>query len=410
MTALGVEPRPHRTFSPMTVISLVIVATLAAGALSVLSAYAPQLRSGDDGGGHALSKSAIGFAAIVRLLPAAGRQVVVTRAPLRGKRGFALLVVTPTLGMEARKVAEAGYGPPMLVVLPKWRAAPSNTRRGWVTRIGPAPAEQVKAGSLSFYSPDAELTRRRGAGSTPLFVIQNGATLGRTGAIESLQTISGRNIEPVVVDDAGQTVVGRFKGNRTYILADPDLLNTQGVRDLAAARAGVSIIDLLADGRGAVAFDATLHGFNRSRSLLRLILEPPFLGGTLCLLAAAILAGVHAAVQFGAPRPPERAIAFGKGALADSTAGLIHIAGREHRMGGRYAAFARADAARAVGAPPGLTEAELDAFLDRLSEQQELARFTSLRDEAQRASGLGELMAAARKLFQWRVEMTRERR
>ena len=410
MTAVPVEATRRGPFSVLTVISLILVAAVAAGALSVLSAYAPQLRSGNDGGAHALSKSAVGFAAIVRLLPKAGRQVVVTRAPLRGKRGFALLVVTPMPGMDARKIAEVGYGPPILVVLPKWRAAPSSTRRGWVTRIGPAPAEMVKAGSLQFYSPDAELARRRDAGATPLFVIENGAVLGRTGSIENLQTISGRNIEPVVVDDAGQIVVGRFKGNRTYILSDPDLLNTQGMRSLDTARAGVAIIDLVAEGQGGVAFDATLHGFNRSRNLLRLILEPPFLGGTLCLLAAAILAGVHAAVRFGAPRPPERAIAFGKGALADSTAGLIHIAGREHRMGGRYAAFARADAARAVGAPPGLGEAELDAFLDRMSEQQGLARFTSLQREAQRASGVGELMVAARKLFQWRVEMTRERR
>lgn len=410
MTAVPVEARPHRTFSPLTVVSLVVVAALAAGALSVLSAYAPQLRSGNDGGGHALSKSAVGFAAIVRLLPATGRQVVVTRAPLRGKRGFALMVITPTLGMDAKKIAEVGYGPPMLVVLPKWRSAPSSAHRGWVTRVGPAPGDLVKAGPLEFYSPDAELTRRPEGGSTPLFVIQDGTVLGRTGAIDSLQTISGRNIEPVVVDDAGQIVVGRFKGNRTYILSDPDLLNTQGLRSLDTARSGVAIIDLVAEGQGAVAFDATLHGFTRSRSLLRLILEPPFLGGTLCLLAAAILAGVHAAVRFGAPRPAERAIAFGKGALADSTAGLIHIAGREHRMGGRYAAFARADAARAVGAPAGLTEAELDAFLDRLSEQQGLARFTVLQGEAQRAAGVGELMNAARKLFQWRVEMTRERR
>ncbi|HYD46185.1 MAG TPA: hypothetical protein VEA79_13050 [Phenylobacterium sp.] len=419
-------------------ISLILVAAVAAGALSVLSAYAPQLRSGNDGGAHGLSKSAVGFAALAKLGTAIGRPVVVTRAKTDARSGYRLLVVTPPPASAAEDVMALRPGTiRMLVVLPKWAVAPSPTRQGWVRRAGLIPTQGVKAGLLEFVSSDAEVRRetstyadelnfhelpptrwidsaRRGpAGdirgrfhTTPAVR----ARQARTGPIENLQTISGRNLQPVVTDAAGRAVVAKYGGNEIYILADPDLLNTQGLRDPDTARAGLTLIDHLALGQGAVALDATLHGFTRSRNLLRLILEPPFLGGTLCLLAAAILAGVHAAARFGAPRPPERAIAFGKEALADSTAGLIHIAGREHRMGGRYAAFARADAARAVGAPAGLTETELDAFLDRLSEQQRLARFTVLRDEAQRASGVGELMSAARKLFQWRVEMTRERR
>lgn len=403
-------PRERNPFSALTVISLIVVAGIAAAALSVLSAYAPQLRSGNDGGGHALSKSAIGFAGIARLLPKLGRPVVVTRAPVQGGRGFALLVLTPTLASEPKRIIALTHGPPVLVVLPKWRVAPSPQRQGWVRRVDLAPAELVRNGLLTAHGSDGQVRRREGRGATPLFVIEDGGTLGRTGAIDNLQTISSRTLEPVVVDDAGQIVLGRFRGGRLYVLSDPDLINTQGVRDLETARAGVAIIDLAAGRKGAVAFDATLHGYARSRNLLRLILEPPFLGGTLCLLAAAILAGVQAAVRFGAPRPPARAIAFGKQALADSTAGLIHLAGREHRMGGRYAALARADAARAVGAPPNLSDADLDAFLDRLSDQAGLARFTALREEAARAGDVGELTNAARKIFQWRVEMTRERR
>lgn len=460
MTTLGVDHKPRGTFSPMTMISLIVVAVLAAGALSVLSAYAPQLRSGNDGGAHALSKSAVGFAAIAKLLPAIGRPVLTSRARIEQGSRYGLLVLTPPPGADAKDVnALRTGGVRVLIVLPKWNVAPSPTHRGWVRQLGPMPTESVEAGVLKFVSPDAQVERRsdggpatllrrtapvrvthhappRAAPSAPSQAGRNETwrTLSkstlerlaradasaprpaipsaplRTGRIEHLQTISGRNLEPVVTDERGRMVVAKFGGNPVYILADPDLLNTQGLGDPDTARTAVTLVDHLALGDGPVVFDVTLNGFSRSRNLLRLILEPPFLGGTLCLLAAAILAGVHAAVRFGAPKPPERAIAFGKRALADSTAGLIHIAGREHRMGGRYAAFARADAARAVGAPSSLTEAELDAVLDRLSDQQGLARFTALRDEARRASGLGELMAAARKIFQWRVEMTRERR
>ena len=49
-------------FSRQAVLWMVVTGCVSALLFLVLTAYAPQLRSESDGGGHAMSKSAIGFA------------------------------------------------------------------------------------------------------------------------------------------------------------------------------------------------------------------------------------------------------------------------------------------------------------------------------------------------------------
>ena len=50
------------------VLALIAAAVFAASAFALLTAYAPDLRAARGGGAHALSRSAIGYAGIVRLL------------------------------------------------------------------------------------------------------------------------------------------------------------------------------------------------------------------------------------------------------------------------------------------------------------------------------------------------------
>jgi hypothetical protein len=84
---------------------------------------------------------------------------------------------------------------------------------------------------------------------------------------------------------------------------------------------------------------------------------------------------------------------------------------RQHRMGAGYAALTRTLAARAVGAPRDLDDDQMDALLDRLGEaRQASAAFSDLERQARDARDAGALMAAARNLYQWRLEMTHERR
>jgi hypothetical protein len=121
--------------------------------------------------------------------------------------------------------------------------------------------------------------------------------------------------------------------------------------------------------------------------------------------------GVHAAARFGPPLRPAAAFALGKRALADNSAALVRLVQREHLMGGGYAALTRIAAAQAVGAPRDLNDDQMDALLDRLGAARKLGRaFSDLERQARDARDVPALMAAARALYQWRLEMTHERR
>ena len=190
-----------------------------------------------------------------------------------------------------------------------------------------------------------------------------------------------------------------------YVLSDPDMINTFGLSDIENARFATQMMDFLRyDKNEPIIFDATLHGFVRSENLLQMIFDIPFLGATLTALASAILLGWAALVRFGPPVREGRAIAFGKQALADNSAGLITMARRETRMAPGYLHTIRRRAARDVGAPKTLTEAQLTALFDRLGPEEDSGkRFTEL------ASGLNapatsreDLMTRARDLFRWR--------
>ena len=83
-------------FSARTMLIVVLVGLFAFSAFVVLSAYAPDLRSGSDGGGHALSKSAVGFAGVVELLKGMDEPVVVSRGePPPTPEGKGVLILTP---------------------------------------------------------------------------------------------------------------------------------------------------------------------------------------------------------------------------------------------------------------------------------------------------------------------------
>ena len=401
-------------FTPRTVLWMVLVGVVSFAAYAVLSAYAPDLRTGSDGRPHALSRSAIGFSAAVRLLQGTGRTVIVSRGrPPKppGQRG--LLVLTPPPGTDAKSVMAFSFPAPILVVLPKWQVAPKPLHQGWVEKAGLL-ATEVAAGPVAELSGGIHIERRKGvsspvlaSGSPALFPAGRTVALGR---IDSLQTISGADWTPVLVDEQGRAVLALSRKRPMFVLADPDLLANHGLAQLANARAADAIVTQL-DRDGTIVFDVTLSGFKRGRSLLRLALEPPFLGVTACLAAAALLMGLYAAGRFGPPAAEGRDLPLGARGLADNSAALVRMARREPRMAPAYAALCREAAAAAVGAPRDLDPAQLEQLLDRLGAARGLPEaFSALAAEAGRTRTNAELTGLALRLHQWKLEMTRERR
>jgi hypothetical protein len=429
-------------FSPLTMIVLVLVAVVAMAGFGVLSAYAPELKTGNDGGTHALSNSSVGYAGIVKLLRSTGVPVTLSRGHPGPNASDSLLITTPPFGVNPDQVRDRLGQPvetsdrtshragdtvvveddeydavadgPILVVLPKWSAVGEARKPGWVSTVGPFPPEETLKVLPERFCGRIGLTRARGAALIQL-TRPSGQKIGRPLPIESLQTLSGKDMVapvwiPVLTDGRGGVILAMKGGTRTYVLSDPDLLNTQGIKSLAGAQTAVALLDLLRAEGSPVIFDLTLHGFQRTRSLLRLMLEPPLLAVTLLLAALAAFAGFQAAVRFGPAREADRTVALGKRALADNTAGLVRLARREHRMASPYALLIRAAVARAIGAPRTLSEAEFDAFLDRVGVMTgATARYSVLAESARTAKNPHDLMKVAHDLYRWKQELTRGR-
>ena len=402
--------KARHPFRPGMVLALVLVAVFSLSALGALSAYAPEISNGDDGRGHALSRSAIGYGGLVKLLKGMDRPVLLSRGPLRGGARDGLLILTPPMGREEEAFEtlrwEAGS---VLVVLPKWQVTPELTRKGWVREAGTL----SPANTLSVLPEDVReglVLSEAAAVATPRLLGGGGRLIATGAPVQGLRTLSGPGWTPVVLDGAGRAIVLTHDDTGLYVLADPDLLNTRGMNQPAKARAALALLETLGPPDQAIAFDLSLHGFTRPRSVLRLLLEPPLLGFTLCLLFAAALVGWQAMVRFRPHRHARRAVALGKKALADNTAALVRLARREHGMARPYADLVRAQAARAVAAPSSLSQDETTALLDRLARGQGSATtFADLSAQADRARNAGDLMSVARSLMRWKLEMTRGR-
>lgn len=411
-------------FSPRAVFLMLLVGVTAFVGLGVLGAYAPAIRARTQGGDNALSRSAVGYAGVLQLLRDEGVPVTVSRArvpPQVGAQG--LMVFTPDADTTTEALRAAlPAARRVLIVLPKWRVLPNPAHPGWTLQGVavlpiPQPLVSVLAAGAAAHKPgrvsfSGSVTQRKGtarlrlANVGPLF--QSNDQLW-TGPIDALQTLSVPTGEVQLADDKGRTVLLKLNPD-LFVLSEPDLLNNRGVASLEAARTATTLLEELRGGQGPVVWDVTLNGLGRARSMLGLALTPPFLGASLCGLAAALLMGAHAAARFGPARPAERAYPLGKTALLDNTALLIRQARREPRMGRRYAALVRRllgarVLALGAGEPAGeAAAARIDPALDRLTPPGDQP-FSELAREAEAARDLATLMRAARRLDQRRREM-----
>ncbi|HWT13706.1 MAG TPA: hypothetical protein VN231_13205 [Allosphingosinicella sp.] len=394
----------QQVFNPRLVVGLIVAGLVAFAAMMLLIAYAPAPGASRDGRGHVLSVAATGFKGLVALV---GRFHDTRLVRDREEQRDDLLVVT----VDERTEADAVSGLlanrrnlPTLVVLPKWLTRADPARRGWVRAIAPGagPLGSQALGGIA-------VAVNSGGGGAPALVEGEDELAGlRVPVPAAPQTVEGKGIVPLARLAGGGALIARIGDEPHYVVADPDLLNNHGLRDPGRARAALDLVERLNAGGEGVDFDLTVNGLAAagSRNILRLAFEPPFLVMTLALVAAALLAGLHGAFRFGPVRRDERAIAFGKAALVENSAGLIRLAGREARLGTAYADVVRQETARTTGAPHWLQGGELDRYLERLSRPGRPA-FAELAARLDAARDRHGLIAAARALSQWKKEIIR---
>ncbi|MFA5966201.1 MAG: hypothetical protein WC804_19480 [Sphingomonas sp.] len=385
-------------FRARTVAIMLAIGILGFAATLVLGAYAPDFRSGNNGGGHALSNAAIGFSGIVRLAQETGRNPIVIRDDKR-LDGDALVVLTPEYAATPLgDVLATRKGKPTLIILPKWLTVPDAAHPGWVRYVALDPASEPEGVLAPTYK--LKIARHR-SGGTPLVSAGEWTESFGFHAARPLQTMTGEKLVPLITDGQGGVVFGRVD-DKLWVLSDPDLLSNLGMGDAGQARAALKLLDYMNSGDpGEIDFDVTLNGLGHAPSPLKLMFQPPFLPMTLAIVAAMLLAGWQAFGQFGAPRRRARAIAFGKAALIDNAAALVRRARREKTLGGRYADVVRERAAIVFGVPARLRDAAIDAYLDRLGRG---AKFTDLAEAARGARDRHEVLEAAQALHRWQWE------
>ncbi|HEY0012552.1 MAG TPA: hypothetical protein VGB79_06820 [Allosphingosinicella sp.] len=394
---------PGGPFSTRTIVAL--VATGIAGFLLflLLTAYAGHLRGGGgDPRAHALSKTAVGFHGLVRLVELSGGRSRMVRSE-EEHHTRDLLVVMVEASTEPARLAELlqrRQSLPTLVILPKWQVRRDPARPGRVLSGGTLPG--FVAGRALGNEDRIRIEGGAGGGAR-LFGSSYFEGIAAP-APHALQVATGRTLTPLLSAGSG-AVVAQFGEAPHYLLADPDLMNNHGLANPERALAAIQMLGLMSgEETQHVAFDLTLNGIGTGRSPLRLVFEPPFLPLTIALFLAALLAGLHGAFRFGAPAESSRALAFGKSQLVENSAGLFKLARREHRAGAAYAELVRETAARESGAHLALRDAELDAYLDRVSPEGR-PRFSELADRARNAADPSQLLAAARALFQWKKDL-----
>jgi len=396
-----IRSRSDGPFNRRAMLLVVAIGTIAFIATLVFGAYAPDLRSGHNGGAHALSNAAIGFSGIVRLSEATGRNPKIVRAE-EDLRSENLAVITPDHGWTDLNGILRARGPrTTLIVLPKWDAEADRAMNGWVRVSGLLPAGDP-ARTLT---PDVPFTvaRLQSHGEALRTVHPAAPADMQFFAPRVLQTIAGKALTPIVTDAAGRIVLAEVGDRQLFVLADPDLLNNHGMLDERQARAALAMLDFInSTGSTGILFDVTSNGLGRSQSPLKLAFNPPFLAVTLTIFVAMLLAAMQALVRFGAARCPERAIAFGKAALVDNSAALVRKAGREAELGPRYVDVIRERAAALFRLPPSDSAAQVDERLEGLNPRNSFAQRSA---RVSNARTRPDLLSAAISLHQWIEEV-----
>lgn len=321
-----------------------------------------------------------------------------------------LEVDTPDERIE--EIARARHGQPTLFILPKYLVRRKKDHDGWVEKVEKLPTElateqlQTIRRAYGLTSGAAKISDWE-VQNPPAYVKQlliddepvDTKTMWRTVNFGStvVETGENKNVLTELNEDAA-----------VYVLADPDLMNNAGLADPNVAHAALDAIDEIAPS-DVIIFDTTAQFPGKDKySLMKLMLEPPFLALTLTIIFATLLAVLNGLGRFGPPRVPQRVFAFGKKSLVDMTALMMR---RGRKLGGlapNYLALVRTRAGEALGAPSNLSGEALDTWLEE-TDRRGAGDWRSLVREANRVEGPAQVKSIAQKLYDWKARRISER-
>lgn len=394
-------PPPVSPFRTRTMVLVIAAGLVFALGYLLVSAYGDRLDRQRSNAPGPATRTATGFYGLTRLVTLAGGSVTDSGDPAaRPDRG--ILILTPNARttreeMEAALADAAGPAAPVLIILPKWFTTPEPRRPWREQQVALLPEDRVAA----LLAPLVAVRVAHEA-AAPL-VSRTRLPVPAFRPPESTQSLRGNRLYPLITTATGGTVLGELPGKNIYILSDPDLLNNHGLAHRANARAALALLTGLDPAApGTILFDTMLPYGSGGRTVLQLAFEPPFVGVTIALALAALLAGVASLIRFGPVRREQRTVPFGKAALIENIVSLARRAGRVKDGGNAYADAMRDWAARRLALPRTLQVEALDAHLDSLGTP---ASYIVATDRLRGAASETDLLHAAQALDDWRKEM-----
>ena len=397
-------------FAARTVVILVVGGALLLLASILMSGFGDEIARATGEAPAADRRDGAGYHAFQRLVEAVQPSDYNDVDP---RENAAILILTPTEATRPADIkaivdkriamasaladgdAEDEDGPPLryptLIILPKWQVEKLPLQGGWVRRTGEV--DGTKLQQLVPAEADWHVEDRSDVG-----LVADDYPALRSFALpdRGLNAMAGDSITPLIGARDGAAVLGQVGTSDTFVLADPDLVNNRALADERNAKAALAMlraIDPEHDGRAL--FDRSLHYTRGDRNLVKLLFLPPFLGVTLALIAAAVLAGIAAAGRFGPPLREKRAVAAGKSALIDNIVALTRLAGRTPLVGPRYADMMLELLSRRLLAGDAPSAERLDRVHPGYSDIDR--RLRDARTE-------GEALAAAKDLTAWKKE------
>ena len=426
-------------FKPVTVIALVLIGIFSFAALIALSGYADDLRKDKSGRPNPQSLSAVGYAGYVQLLKGLDYEVSLPANLAGSKRLWEtrpLRIYTLSNSYQSETIKELPQDEAKLIVLPKWSIQSKREAPGWVDK--PHKDQVIRSALLSKLLNEADIkidilrtgTSQSGQDYALKFEALNipnpegreneeGVTVFAATSFDNYAIDS--KIERLQYFDLGRTelypdiiltadnrpILIRLENTQTFILSDPDIINTQGISTQSRARLAVDMLDIIAAYEDlpdkSVAFDLSIHGLGGGRNIVKVMTQPPFLAATLCLLAAGGIIAWQAFSRFGDPSRIDPDFAQGPVSLAKSSAEFMAVSNRISHMAPDYAQLTRQHIIRNMGLV-GLPQAQIDRAITARETQRGInPKFAQLRETATQDNQ--NLIEHARALSRWKEEM-----
>lgn len=241
-----------------------------------------------------------------------------------------------------------------------------------------------------------------------------------TSEIEDVQLIlPAEGVEPLISSSYGvllARVSSKLTDKPIYLLSDPDLIATHGLHRAENALVVEQIVRLAMPSKsGDLIIDEVIHGHEQIPPFEKRLFRFPLLPMTLQVGLLLVFLFWKLLCRFGPPLPFSREREAGKAFMIEHTAMLLKEGGHLGYTTERYVWMVLQDTARTLNAPPGMSQAEMVQWLEKMAQTRGI--HTELRRIVTRTHNISDglevatnarALELAKRVDRFRKEMTHE--